>query len=438
MDMLSRQHSQMRMETLDILLAEKFTDYWSLVKQVLKFAMERRVEKIHVISHLPGELRAAARIHANFSYKSLRLIGMEIEQQIDCHSYFLPYLASLRILCLENISARFLMSVIARCSLLEIVDIVGHVSDFKKLQISDLPHLKTLKTLTCEEMEIEAPRLQNLHLSCRQPVQKLSLRAPQVKHLEIMYFDVNFLNAVISELPSLKTLTLSGHERVMKKLKLSIPKLEVFKLLGLPNIFEKIEFGGGPTMSRFFLYSYSLGDLRKCEIDNANANASEGRYRSYLGFVKDFTRAAPPQCQTVSITNLDDEHNVPFIENTRGVKLRNTRSINHLKYCTGQSNSKVDKRALLESLFRVCYPKHLTIIHRHKNSKRFFQGLVRLMQQSLSNESLTRLNGLKDVKIIITRDFDVEIEVEEEEEWMMGYSKCKTQNQLCLELTWLH
>ncbi|CAN1264906.1 hypothetical protein LINPERPRIM_LOCUS12093 [Linum perenne] len=120
----------------------------------------------------------------------------------------------------------------------------------------------------------------------------------------------------------------------MKKLKFSIPKLEVSKARGLPNIFEKIEFGGGPTMSRFFLYSYSLGDLRKCEIDNANANASEGRYRSYLGFVKSFLCGAP-QCQTVSITNLDDEHNVTFIENTRGEKLRNPRSINHLKYCTG-------------------------------------------------------------------------------------------------------
>ncbi|CAN1264575.1 hypothetical protein LINPERPRIM_LOCUS11981 [Linum perenne] len=215
----------------------------------------------------------------------------------------------------------------------------------------------------------------------------------------------------------------------MKKLELSIPKLEVFKLLGLPNMLEKIEFGACPTMWGFILHTYSLGDLRKCEIDNAFA--SEGRYRSHLCFVKYFIRAAP-HCQTVSITNLDEEHNVTFND----VEASNPTSIDHLKYCTVQSNSKVDKRALLEALFKVCRPNHLTLIHRHKNSERFFQGILSLMQQKGdAHESLMWLNGLKDVKII-TRDVDVVIEEEEEEKFMRGYSTCKTQNQLCLELTW--
>ncbi|CAN1264576.1 F-box/LRR-repeat protein At5g02910 [Linum perenne] len=117
------------------------------------------------------------------------------------------------------------------------------------------------------------------------------------------------------------------------------------------------------------------------------------------------------------------------------VEASNPTSIDHLKYCTVQSNSKVDKRALLEALFKVCRPNHLTLIHRHKNSERFFRGLLSLMQQKGdAHESLMWLNGLKDVKII-TRYVDVEIE-EEEEELMMGCSKCKTKNQLCLELTW--
>ncbi|CAN1264574.1 F-box/LRR-repeat protein At5g02910 [Linum perenne] len=133
----------------------------------------------------------------------------------------------------------------------------------------------------------------------------------------------------------------------------------------------------------------------------------------------------------------------------------NPTRIDHLKYCADLSNSKVDKRALLEALFMVCRPNHLTLIHRHKNSERFFQvcrpnhltlihrhknlerffqGFLSLMQQKGgADESLMWLNGLKDVKII-TRDVDVEIE--EEEELIMGYSTCKTQNQLCLELTW--
>ncbi|CAN1158672.1 hypothetical protein LINPERHAP2_LOCUS22268 [Linum perenne] len=158
---------------------------------------------------------------------------------------------------------------------------------------------------------------------------------------------------------------------------------------------------------------------------------SEGRYRSHLCFVKYFIRAAP-HCQTVSITNLDEEHNVTFND----VEASNPTSIDHLKYCTVQSNSKVDKRALLEALFKVCRPNHLTLIHRHKNSERFFQGILSLMQQKGdAHESLMWLNGLKDVKII-TRDVDVVIEEEEEEKFMRGYSTCKTQNQLCLELTW--
>ncbi|CAN1158669.1 Putative F-box/LRR-repeat protein At3g28410 [Linum perenne] len=114
----------------------------------------------------------------------------------------------------------------------------------------------------------------------------------------------------------------------------------------------------------------------------------------------------------------------------------NPTRIDHLKYCTDLSDSKVDKRALLEDLFKVCRPNHLTLIHRHKNSERFFRGLLSLMQQKGgADESLMWLNGLKDVKII-TRDVDVEIEEEEELVMVMGYSTCKTQNQLCLELTW--
>ncbi|CAN1264580.1 F-box/LRR-repeat protein At5g02910 [Linum perenne] len=124
-----------------------------------------------------------------------------------------------------------------------------------------------------------------------------------------------------------------------------------------------------------------------------------------------------------------------FNEEETGDNTINPTNIDHLKYCTVMSNLKIYKRALLEALFKVCRPNHLTLIHMHKNSERFFRGLLSLMQQKGgADESLMWLNGLKDVKII-TRDVDVEIE-EEEEELMMGCLKCKTKNQLCLELTW--
>ncbi|CAN1158668.1 hypothetical protein LINPERHAP2_LOCUS22264, partial [Linum perenne] len=161
----------------------------------------------------------------------------------------------------------------------------------------------------------------------------------------------------------------------------------------------------------------------------------QGSHPSYLGLVKGFITRFP-QFQTVCITNLTYNDNVTFNtfkEEETGDNMSNPTSIDHLKYCTVQSNSEIDKHALLEALFRVCCPNHLTLIHRHKNSKRFFQGILSIMQQKGgADESLMWLNGLKDVKII-TQDVDVEVE---EEELFMGYSNCKTQNQLCLELTW--
>ncbi|CAN1158635.1 Putative F-box/LRR-repeat protein At5g02700 [Linum perenne] len=451
MERFSR-HSQMVMETLDISIADNSVEYSSLVKPLLKFAMERKVEEISFIFRNPRGFSES--IQANLGAKILRLNGMELEKY-DYLSDFLPFLASLRSLYLKDISGSLFTSLmIARCSLLETLEI-DRVQYLDKLQISGFPDLKTLKISSCyeTEIEIEAPQLQNLHLSW---VYKLELRAPQLKHLEIEYLDfkVDLLNAVIFELPSLRTLTLYGFHIVMKKLKLSVPKLEVFKLFYPPHYLEEIELDAGPTLSRFFLHSYTPGDLRKFTINDASACRFEANFtksfaideercrsyrgldfskEKYLGLVKRFITRFP-QFQTVRITNLDEEHNVTFNEEETGDNTSNPTRIDHLKYCTIQSNSKVDKRALLEALFKVCRPNHLTLIHRHKNSERFFRGLLSLMQQQgEANESLMWLNGLKDVKVI-TRN--VEIEEEKEEELIMRFVKCKTQNQLCLELTW--
>ncbi|CAN1751688.1 Putative F-box/LRR-repeat protein At5g02930 [Linum perenne] len=449
MERISR-HSEMRMETLDIWLVGKSVNYSSLVKQLLISAMERKVEEISVMFRNP-RTGFEEGIQANSGAKIIRLIGLEsnLVDDEDYHSYFRPFLASLRILELTHISERIFRSMIARCPLLETLQIF---IDLKELQISDIPNLKTLKIDTWsmnQEIGIEAPGLQNLHLRCISTVQKMELRAHELKHMEIkcLGFTVDLLNAVISELPSLKTLTLNGFIRVMKKLKLSIPRLEVFKLLDPPHILEEIELDAGPTLSRFFLQSYSPEHLQKCTINNASACRFEASFtmsQSYLGLVKINNLGSVksfinrfPQFQTVSITNLDDKRNVnvTFNEEETGDNTSNPTRIDHLKYCTIQSNSKVNKRALLEALFKVCRPNYLTLIHRHKNSERFFWELLSLMQQKrAADKSLMWLNGLKDVKII-TRYLDVEIE-EEEEELIMRYQKCKTQNQLCFELTW--
>ncbi|CAN1751736.1 Putative F-box/FBD/LRR-repeat protein At5g44950 [Linum perenne] len=454
-------HNQMRMETLEICVAGESADYSSLVKQLLILATERKVENIYLSSHIEGPPRELPWVtgegictEANSGAKILRLCGIE---ELDVVDYFLPFLPCMQNLRLSNISARILTSLIARCPLLQTLHISFHSKNYpKKIQISSIPNLKTLKigTSKIQELEIEAAGLQNLDL-CGQFFQlqkmsfSLSLRAPQVKHLEITYYvlEVDLFNAVISELPSLKTLTLRGFKVVRNKLKLSIPKLEVFKLLDLPSELEEIELDAGPTLSGFFLQSYSPGGLRKCTVNNASAcqfeanftikqrkfAISEERQRSYLGFVKSFISRFP-QFQTVYICYLDDEHNVTYNEEETGDNTSNPMSIDHLKYCTVLSNSKVDKQALLEALFRVCRPNHLTLIHRHKNSERFFEGLLSIMQQKGgADESLMWLNGLKDAKIITQ---DVDVEIEKEEELLMGYSTCKTKNQLSLELTW--
>ncbi|CAN1264585.1 F-box/LRR-repeat protein At5g02910 [Linum perenne] len=179
--------------------------------------------------------------------------------------------------------------------------------------------------------------------------------------------------------------------------------------------------------SRYPVLKFRYSDLRRPNDDK--------RLENFKKFVE-ASMERFPQFQTVCITNLTYNDNVTFNtfkEEETGDNMSNPTSIDHLKYCTVQSNSEIDKHALLEALFRVCRPNHLTLIHRHKNSKRFFQGILSIMQQKGgADASLMWLNGLKDVKII-TQDVDVEVE---EEELFMGYSTCKTQNQLCLELTW--
>ncbi|CAN1200996.1 Putative F-box/LRR-repeat protein At3g18150 [Linum perenne] len=175
MERVSR-HSELRFKTLNISLQGKSVNYSSLLKQLVIFAMKRKIKRIFVDCENSGDLFEALEVESGD--KSIDLTGMEFV--LDDDSYFLPFLASLQILRLCDISARLLTSLIAKCPLLKTLEI-GNVIDLKKLHISDFIDLKTLKIPSCEEIEIEAPGLQNLHFSFlgRKVVQKIELRAPQ-------------------------------------------------------------------------------------------------------------------------------------------------------------------------------------------------------------------------------------------------------------------
>ncbi|CAN1158636.1 F-box/FBD/LRR-repeat protein At3g52680 [Linum perenne] len=102
-----------------------------------------------------------------------------------------------------------------------------------KLLVSNVPNLKYLRIVNClspEEIEIEAPSLQTLRLNSSLSVTKLHLIAPQLTYLDIEDYSNltgGVLGTVISKLQSLNFLSLSGLERLGKKLKLSIPTVEV-------------------------------------------------------------------------------------------------------------------------------------------------------------------------------------------------------------------
>ncbi|CAN1158735.1 hypothetical protein LINPERPRIM_LOCUS12013 [Linum perenne] len=244
----------------------------------------------------------------------------------------------------------------------------------------------------------------------------MELKAPQLKHLEI---------------------DLAEGE---KKLKLSIPKLEVFKLRGKRTL-EEIELDASPILSRFILDSYSPGDLRECKIDNAiacryevNFTISiwtyERRLTSYLGLVKSFIDRFP-QFQTVSITNFDKHDLIDDMEGMDHMTINPT-TVNHLKYCTKCCH----ERTPLKALFRVFRPKFLKIINEFRNSETFFQELLEEMSHNFDGkerENSMWFDELKDVKIV-TRYVD-----REEEEELMNVSKAglvTTHKEFCFALTW--
>ncbi|CAN1836988.1 60S ribosomal protein L28-1 [Linum perenne] len=193
-------------------------------------------------------------------------------------------LNSLRILSLKDSELgddQVLLNLIVGSPLLETLKL-RRVRFLRKLQLSNVPNLKTLKITCCnclEEIEIAAYELRSLHLRGdvlmnygKTKLLKIELAVPQLNVFKIIDILVKSgdLEAVVSKLQHLKSLTLIGLLPAEKKLKLSGLKLEEFTLSPSPGL-EEIELDAGPCLEKFLLCGDELSisdQIKKCEIKN--------------------------------------------------------------------------------------------------------------------------------------------------------------------------
>ncbi|CAN1751609.1 F-box/FBD/LRR-repeat protein At4g00160 [Linum perenne] len=392
-------NSQLSMRTLDITIdCVQSEPYRSLpLERLLKLASARNAECVSI------EARGDEYSDFPLSFTSLRTLELQ-HIKFDHEQSFTSFLAS--------------------CPFLETLTI-GIIRAVKKLLVSNVPNLKYLRILTClspEEIEIEAPSLQTLCLNSSRSVTKLHLIAPQLICLDIEDYSNlkgGVLGTVISKLQSLNFLFLSGLERLGKKLKLSIPTVEVFELYAECDL-EEIELNAGPSMLRFILFidcqQTFPEELQKCVINNTTAcqwivhitlpivygemdEGDEVHRSGILESTKSFI-AKYPQFQTVRFKVLDD-HKVTLFEEESGDPPKNPTTINHLKLHTSLS-TKGDHEGVLEAMFWICRPKFLTLVPEPSISKEFFQILLNI-KSSLNTSGEHRIkwqDQLKDVKIV--------------------------------------
>ncbi|CAN1751737.1 F-box/FBD/LRR-repeat protein At4g00160 [Linum perenne] len=438
------------------------------IQRLLKLASARNAESVTILSgrdiFLPYQLLSDS------CAKSLRLKGIVFD--LDKYSDSPLSFTSLRTLELEPIvfdNEQSFTSLVASCPFLETL-IIGGIREVRKLLVSNVPNLEYFRIDSClspEEIEIEAPALETLRLSVSNRVTKLHLITPQLTYLDIEHYSSltgEALCPVISKLQSLKFLSLYSLEELGKKLKLSIPTLEVFELYAECDL-EEIELDAGPSMSKFVLFVDSQQtfpeELQKCVINNTTAcqwivditlPAFSGRemdegdelHRSgILESTKSFI-AKYPQFQTVTFSVLDD-HKVTLFEEESDDLPKHPTTINHLKLHTSLS-TKGDHEGVLGAMFWICRPKFLTLVPKPSISKEFFQILLNIKLSQYSSDEL-RINmygkwqdQLKDVKIV-KGDVDRVVEGRGEEMELMDVSKdmvtlLATEKQVCFLLTW--
>ncbi|CAN1158666.1 F-box/FBD/LRR-repeat protein At4g00160 [Linum perenne] len=451
-------NSQLSMRTLDITIdCVQSEPYRSLpLERLLKLASARNAECVSIEAR--GGIVLPYRVLSNSCAETLQLIDVVFD--LDEYSDFPLSFTSLRTLELQHIKfdhEQSFTSFLASCPFLETLTIAT-ILVVKKLLVSNVPNLKYLRIVTClsEEIEIEAPSLQTLRLNSSLSVTKLHLIAPQLTYLNLKG---GVLGTVISKLQSLNFLFLSGLERLGKKLKLSIPTVEVFELYAECDL-EEIELNAGPSMLRFILFidcqQTFPEELQKCVINNTTAcqwivditlpivygemdEGDEVHRSGILESTKSFI-AKYPQFQTVRFKVLDD-HKVTLFEEESGDPPKNPTTINHLKLHTSLS-TKGDHEGVLEAMFWICRPKFLTLVPEPSISKEFFQILLNI-KSSLNTSGEHRIkwqDQLKDVKIV-KGDVDRVVEGRGEEMERMDVSKdmatlFATEKQVCFLLTW--
>ncbi|CAN1264557.1 F-box/FBD/LRR-repeat protein At4g00160 [Linum perenne] len=473
-------NSQLSMRTLDITIdCVQSEPYRSLpLERLLKLASARNAECVSIEAR--GGIVLPYRVLSNSCAETLQLIDVVFD--LDEYSDFPLSFTSLRTLELQHIKfdhEQSFTSFLASCPFLETLTIAT-ILVVKKLLVSNVPNLKYLRIVTClsEEIEIEAPSLQTLRLNSSLSVTKLHLIAPQLTYLNLKG---GVLGTVISKLQSLNFLFLSGLERLGKKLKLSIPTVEVFELYAECDL-EEIELNAGPSMLRFILFidcqQTFPEELQKCVINNTTAcqwivditlpivygemdEGDEVHRSGILESTKSFI-AKYPQFQTVNFSVLDDHkvihiaeqdfvsymfcasqcfisvfsYKVTLFEEESDDLPKHPTTINHLKLHTSLS-TKGDHEGVLEAMFWLCHPKFLTLVPKPSISKEFF------IKSSLNTSDEHRIkwqDQLKDVKIV-KGDVDRVVKGRGEEMELMDVSKdmatlLATEKQVCFLLTW--
>ncbi|CAN0914468.1 Putative F-box/FBD/LRR-repeat protein At5g22670 [Linum grandiflorum] len=252
-------------------------DQLQVVEQLLKLASERKAEEVAIKFikdwSMPA-VRCPFQLILNSRAKILRLQGIQFP---DWDDYQLPSrsLKLLQSLHLDFVELDGLYtSLIANSPLLETLELRQVVARNKKFQISNLFNLKNIKirgTDSLEEFDITAPRLQNLYLELSAPATKIEVTAPQLRSLVIWRLRDFPVDELISKLPSLKSLTLSGFSSSVKKLKFSSPNLKRLRVL-VPIGFKEIELECGPHLTEFFMHcghGFFPHELEQCRIDKA-------------------------------------------------------------------------------------------------------------------------------------------------------------------------
>ncbi|CAN1843626.1 Putative F-box/LRR-repeat protein At3g18150 [Linum perenne] len=367
---------RMKILKLEVLLSGDriFTDSLQRAfEQLFYLALERKAEevtiKINQNHHSIPRNCFTFRLILNSALKNLRLKGIQFNgwnDQLHLSQY------SLRTLCLDDVKLDgFYTSLITSSPLLETLELRGVIVD-RKLEISNLINLKTIEIRYCDsldEINITAPRLETLSLCTTKEAKKIELTAPQLHSLKIFSVSNFRLDALISNLESLKSLTLCGFDESVTKLKFSSPNLEELKLLVWHGLRE-IDLDCGPRLTKFVMWWSVPWELQECRISNAPAcqwmlyidmydHEHGSRWFVQLReFVHRFTRF-----EKVDLRLWVEVDEVRFEEDEVDRDVHPV-SIKELDISTASSTlSDTDYRALFDGLFWACRPRLIVIFY---------------------------------------------------------------------------